>query len=348
VVSPRSASVPRAASTSGTRSRYERETRSGPAVRSIARVIPPIPPARTDCSSGWGGVPRPRGSPGLAKRLSITRPTAAKARLPLTSGRKGIQTGAVVTPPLPIAVTRTGEPHQPVRLYWRVKNRGAVLSVLRGLSCVWADADGTGRWLWVYDDEATSIELPKRAHEIPEVYRPIVLARVSFPAPGKMVMRFSSTVRAVAGARFFSPRFGDAAVLDRARILNRLVTAEEALPPPHDADVLLDRNVTVMDPEVEARRIEALLDAADTVAERRRVYEQDAIARRSRDVPEVEDFPLAMEEETADFTHLDTTLGLRAIRAAERWQGKLVTLREIIYRTLKVDPNAPLFPPETT
>jgi hypothetical protein len=39
---------------------------------------------------------------------------------------------------------------------------------------------------------------------------------------------------------------------------------------------------------------------------------------------------------------------LRAVRAVERWQGKSVTVRYIIYRTLGVDANAPLFPPEPT
>jgi hypothetical protein len=271
---------------------------------------------------------------------------AGRALLPLTSTAR-FRRLPPVSGQLPVVVTQTGEPHQPVRLYWKVKNRAAVLSVSRSLRCVWQDADRAGRWLWVYDDEARSIALPKGAHEVPEVHRPIVLARISFPAPGRMVMRLSSTDRGVAAAVFFSPRFGQHAVLDRCRILNRLLTAEEALPP-QDADVLLDRQVTVIDPEAEATRIDALLDAARTPAEKRRAYEQDAISRRGQDVPEVEDFPLAMEEETDDFNHLRNTLGFRAIRAVEHWSGKQATLRDIICRTLGVDPNAPLFPPEAT
>ena len=78
----------------------------------------------------------------------------------------------------PIAITHTGEPHQPVRLYWGVKNRAGVLSVFRGLRCVWEDADWAGRWIWLYDDEASSVPLPKRPDEVPEIYRPIVLAQI--------------------------------------------------------------------------------------------------------------------------------------------------------------------------
>jgi hypothetical protein len=50
-----------------------------------------------------------------------------------------------------------------------------------------------------------------------------------------------------------------------------------------------------------------------------------------------------MEEETEIFTHLKATLRFRSVRAFERWSGKSVTLRDIIYRTLGVDPDAPPF-----
>jgi len=243
-------------------------------------------------------------------------------------------------------MTRTGEPHQPVRLYWKVKNRSAVLSVFRGLRCVWEDADWAGRWIWVYADEASSVPLSKRPDEVPEIYRPIVLTHISFPAADKMIMRFRAAERAIAAALFFAPRFGQNGIPDRIRILNRLVTADEIQQEAHYCDRLLDQNVTVIDPEVEFQRIEALLDAAPTITEKRRIYEQDARARRKRDVPDVEDFPLAMEEETETFTHLKNTIHLRMVRAVERWSGKSVTLGDIIYRTLGVDPDAPLFPPE--
>jgi hypothetical protein len=244
-------------------------------------------------------------------------------------------------------MTQTGEPHQPVRLYWKVRNRSAVLSVFRGLSCVWKDADRAGYWIWVHDDEASSVPLSKRPDEVPEIYRPIALARISFPEAGRMIMRLRSAERAIGAALFFSPRLGQNATPDRIRILNRLVTADEARQGPDFPDRLLDQRVAVIDPEAEFRRREAFLDAAPTIAEKRRAYEEDARARRGHDVPEVEDFPLAMEEETEDFTHLKTTLRLRMARAVDRWSGKTVTLRDLIYRALGTDPDAPIFPPET-
>ena len=245
-----------------------------------------------------------------------------------------------------IVMTHTGEPQQPVRLYWKVKNRAALVAVFRALKCVEEDADWSGRWIWLYADEASGIELAKRPNEVPEGYRPIALSRIALPEKDKLVMRFLSPERAIAAARFFAPRFGQNAIPDRFRILNRLVTSDEATWALTYADTLLDQNVTIIDPEVEAKRVDALLDAAPTVAERRRVYEADFKARRDRDVPDVEDFPLAMEEETPEFRDLSICLRLRATRAIERWSGKPVTLRDIIYRQLGADPDAPLFPPD--
>lgn len=50
----------------------------------------------------------------------------------------------------------------------------------------------------------------------------------------------------------------------------------------------------------------------------------------------VEDFPLAPEEETADFKHLATGLQFRFIRALEHWRGNThLTLTAIIVRMVE-------------
>jgi len=103
------------------------------------------------------------------------------------------------------------------------------------------------------------------------------------------------------------------------------VTAEEVQREAHYCDMLLDAERHHHRSEVELRRRDALLDAA------RPSGRGDASTSRTRepgrglDVPEVEDFPLAMEEETETFTQLKATLCFRSVRAFERWSGKSVT-----------------------
>jgi len=115
--------------------------------------------------------------------------------------------------------------------------------------------------------EATSVGLDKRSEEIPQEECPILLARIAFPSPREMVMRFPAPDRAISAAQFFVSRFGGSAVPDRIRILNRLVTADEADSGPEQLDSLLDRNVTIIDPAERLRKLDALLDKTATQAE---------------------------------------------------------------------------------
>jgi hypothetical protein len=235
-----------------------------------------------------------------------------------------------------LVTTHTSEPVQPTRLYWKVANLAKVRRAFASLNCIWRDAERAGGWMWMYSDEATSIGLAKRPDEVPEEFRPIALSSISFPRPGTMMMRFRSPDRALAAAKFFAPRLGTSAIPDRIRILNRLVTLEDAGENGPFVDKLLDQNVTFIDPEATLAKTEKALAAVKTRAEKLQVMEREHTERLARDVPEVEDLPLAMEEETEEFTHLTITLRVRCIRAFEHWSGKPTKLSEVILRVFQL------------
>jgi hypothetical protein len=239
-------------------------------------------------------------------------------------------------------LTETLEPMQPTRLVWKVKNRVAIQAVIRGLRCVWPDTERPGKWFWMYEYEAASLALGKRPGEIAEGECPIVLGRISSPSSHELVMRFCSPDRAISAAHFFAPRFGRYAVPDRVRILNRLVTNSEAEAGADRMDGLLDRNVTIVDPAERLRKLDALLDRAATRAERLAIYERNMVEERGRDVPEVEDYPLARDGEEGEFIHLANSLQLRMVRAVERWFGKPTTISGVIYRIFGRDPSDPI------
>jgi hypothetical protein len=98
---------------------------------------------------------------------------------------------------------------------------------------------------------------------------------------------------------------------------------------------VLDRNVTVVDPsETEAGSVSDFEDAR-TKEDMERVAAEHLERRlkSGQDVPLIEDFPLAPEEETPDFTYLMITLQLRVIRAMEHWRGNSdVTLTTLVLR----------------
>jgi hypothetical protein len=63
--------------------------------------------------------------------------------------------------------------------------------------------------------------------------------------------------------------------------------------------------------------------------------------KNREDVPMVEDFPLAPEEETPGFRDLTITLRLRGIRALEHWNGNThLTLAAIIVRMVEQNEQA--------
>ena len=100
----------------------------------------------------------------------------------------------------------------------------------------------------------------------------------------------------------------------------------------------LDRDVTVIDPRAAEAALKRRFAGVRSTQDAERVAAESFEERLKRkdDVPMVEDFPLAPEEETPDFNHLATTLQFRFVRAFEHWRGNTdLTLAAIILRTVE-------------
>ncbi len=122
----------------------------------------------------------------------------------------------------------------------------------------------------------------------------------------------------------------------RCRLVNRCFAADEGKL--GELMATLDRDVTVVDPrEAETaltRKFAGIRTPPDF--ERAAAEHMQRVLESKEDVPLVEDFPLAPEEETPEFRELATTLQLRGVRALEHWQGNThLTLAAIIVRTVK-------------
>lgn len=234
-----------------------------------------------------------------------------------------------------LLATMTHEPFQPVRLSYAIPDRAYVKEKLRGLKCI-VEVPAERYWQWLFHAEAASLRLDAGYDEVPEEKRPIVLGRLRFPKSGGMTLQTNSILRAIEAARFFGPRLGPEVVAIRCRVVNRCFAADEG--DPTELLKTLDQNVTVIDPRAaevalsrEFKDVRTMQDAERVAAER---LEQRLASKK--DVPMVEDFPLAPEEETPDFQHLATALQLRLVRAVEHWRGHTdLTLTAIILRAVK-------------
>ena len=229
-----------------------------------------------------------------------------------------------------LIVTSTGELFVPTRLTFRIDSCARARRSLRAMQCM--KPVGKDRFEWQLAGEAEELGVPIPSG-IP-AGQALILGHVSLHKKrGSETMRLEcrSTKRILLGAHFFTKHIPNSVPVN-ARVINRLFAHSEGSP-----EALLERldqNVTVIDVEANIRRSEERWDAANirTMADAERHAARDIeerIASR-KDVPEVEDFPLAPEEETPDFYHLRTTFMLREMRAMRRWNGEDVTLPEII------------------
>jgi hypothetical protein len=234
-----------------------------------------------------------------------------------------------------LLMTLTNEPFQPVRLYYSIPDRDLVSGRLRTLECL-VETPDEQCWQWLFQAEAASLRFGGGYEDVPMERRPIILGRIRFPTNSSMVLQVNSIARAIGAAKFFAPHLGSECAAIRCRLVNRLFAAEEGRL--EELMKILDQKVTVIDPrEAEAAFAREFKDAR-TMEDAERVA-AEGLERRltsKEDVPLIEDFPLAPEEETPDFRHLMITLQLRLIRAMEHWQGNTdLTLTALIMRTVK-------------
>lgn len=237
---------------------------------------------------------------------------------------------ASTLPARQLLMTMTGEPLQPVRLYYSVPNKVALTRLLMGLRCM---AEGeNGGWLWHYEAEAAVLKFARAREDLPQEVHPIILGCFRFPSKDKAVLEVRSYDRAIEAAKFFGPMFGPKVVLRRLRVLNRFLDALENAHGLDRIDKLLDQNVVRIDPAEAEAAIEAAMAKGRTPEEKLQAYMAYGQERRKKDVPLVEDFPLAPEEETEDFQHLAATLRFRSIRCFEHWKGNThLTLADVIH-----------------
>ena len=234
-----------------------------------------------------------------------------------------------------LLATMTGEPFQPVRLYYSIPDRLFVVRKLRTMKCM-LDVPPERCWQWLFQGEATALRFPGGYDAVPRVKRPIVLGRILFPKNDGMILQTNSIPRAIEGARFFGPRLGPEIIAMRCRLVNRCFAADEGKL--NELMEMLDRDVTVVDPREAETAVTREFAGVRTPQDGERAV-AEFVERRLKskdDVPLVEDFPLVPEEETPEFCELATTLQLRGVRALEHWQGNThLTLAAIIVRTVK-------------
>lgn len=111
------------------------------------------------------------------------------------------QSSGIDTGQKQLLATMTGEIIQPVRIYYRIKDKDAVKKVFSKLKCIDFDSDNQ-RFIWLYEKEAKKLKFDKPATEIPLEYKPLVIGSFHTSKVDEMYLETKSFERALVAIPF--------------------------------------------------------------------------------------------------------------------------------------------------
>ena len=216
-----------------------------------------------------------------------------------------------------IGMTITGEIFQPVRLYYTIRNRQEVEKRLASLRCIELDTFQK-RWVWLYTDEAKTINFKNNFHSIPEEVSPVVIGSFVWKSDETLILDLRSFERALEAIPFFDkyiPR--SLAKATHCAAVNRIFEIAESAP--SNFDIFFEGN----DKLVEINPNAFMDRAREAPLSKNNGPDLQAITsfldNEMDRFFEVEKFPLHYYEDGP--TSLKGSFTLRRIIAIKRWEG---------------------------
>ena len=105
----------------------------------------------------------------------------------------------------PMGCTITGEPDQPVRSYYEIRQKKALLGRFKRLKCIDYEKESK-RWVWLYYEEAKNLKFTKSYKDIAKEYRPIILGYLRIKSDKELLVDVCSFKRAIQAILFFDKR----------------------------------------------------------------------------------------------------------------------------------------------
>lgn len=217
---------------------------------------------------------------------------------------------------------KTGEPYQPVRIYYQLFKPKTVLGAFKKLKCMEYEAP-TDRWNWLYEAEAKKLHFDRPYSSLGPGDKPLILGYFTFRGDDQMLFDLRSTQRAIAGLDFFDKRINRyAANPTHMRLVNRLFSIDEmpnrAIHP--SLDPFFDRDdVPCLAKEMEQIFNQIERDYADDPDGKEQAFNDYLNQQMDRPHPEIEE--LQIHPEKVERLSLPMALQVRQIEAFEHWRG---------------------------
>lgn len=223
--------------------------------------------------------------------------------------------------------TYTGEPSQPVRIYYQVSKPKTVLGVFKKLRCVYFES-ALKRWRWLYDHEAKKLRFETSSSKIPKEAKPIVIGDFFWRGETELLLEVRSFDRATKALEFFEKRINPrAAFATKLRVVNRLFAADEPnvaqlLESPYDRFFDGDE-VDIPNPLRELQEAREFKESQEAQEGSVKAGFEYLEAKLKEKIPEIEEIPLDFyREKSPSWSGLQLALTLRRIEAQEHFFGR--------------------------
>jgi hypothetical protein len=212
-----------------------------------------------------------------------------------------IVTGDISSSDKKLLATITGELVQPVRIYYRMRDKDAIKQVFSKLKCIDFDSK-RDRYVWLYQKEAKKLVFKHPYSSIPSKLRPIVIGSFFSKKSDEVYLETRSIERAIEGILFFETYIKKyMAEVEDISIINKVFSPKENQ---MDFSDFFDKAVAITNEERMKKIKSSLLDGT-------------LIGKEL--LPEVERFPSHFHED--GILPLKFSLQGRQYVAIQHWQG---------------------------
>jgi hypothetical protein len=214
---------------------------------------------------------------------------------------------------------KTGEPYQPVRIYYQISKPKTVLAALQKLKCIEREGE---RWNWLFEGEAKKLRFTNPYSSLSPADKPLILGYFTFRGD-EMLLDLRSHERAIHALDFFDKRINRyAANPTRMRLVNRIFSLEQmpnrAIHP--SLDPFFDRDdVVCLADETEQALAEIAAQYADDPEGKEKAAREFFDRQMTQPHPEIEELPIHPDK--IDRLTLPMTLQMRQVEAYEHWRG---------------------------
>jgi hypothetical protein len=219
----------------------------------------------------------------------------------------------------PFLVTMTEEPYQPVRIYYQVFQKNAVIGRFRRLRCIDLDPS-QNRWVWLYTEEAKNIKFTKSYRDIPKEYRPIVLGSFTWKGDTELRLDVRSFERAIEAIQFFDQKINRRlAKVTRIKIVNKLFPTTLTSTEMWAHHTVFFEQREAVNPKDKMKKLEEMAFQNEELEGRREAVLSYFEKQMKEPLPEIEELETHFYED--GITSISLSLRMRLIETTEHWNG---------------------------